>query len=73
MTGPGTGRGEITVILPPEPPEPNPEAARVPLRTLLKACEKQYGHEYLSAGESEPQGRTRYSGQPYGRPSSSPG
>ena len=53
MAEPGTGRGEITVILPPEPPELNPEAARVLLRILLKAHEKQYGHEYLPAEESK--------------------
>jgi hypothetical protein len=32
-------RDKITVILPPEPPELNPEAARVLLRILLKAHE----------------------------------
>jgi hypothetical protein len=51
MTKPGTGREEITVVLPPEPPELNPEAARVLLRILLKAYKKQYGHEYLPTEE----------------------
>jgi hypothetical protein len=37
MAKPGPEREEITVILPPEPPELNPEAARVLLRILLKA------------------------------------
>jgi hypothetical protein len=49
MPKPGTGRDEITVILPPEPTELNPEAARVLLRILLKAYEKQSGHEYPPA------------------------
>jgi len=49
----GTGQEEITVMLPPEPPELNPEAARVLLRVLLKAYEKQYGHEYTPAAEPE--------------------
>jgi hypothetical protein len=40
------------VVLPPEPPELNPEAARVLLRILLKAYEKQFGHEY-SPGRGE--------------------
>jgi hypothetical protein len=40
------------VILPPEPPELNPEAARVLLRILLKAYEKQFGHEYSPAAEN---------------------
>jgi hypothetical protein len=52
MAKPGTGRQEITVVLPPEPPELNPEAARVLLRILLKAYKKKYGHEYRPAGES---------------------
>jgi hypothetical protein len=30
MAKPGPERDEITVILPPEPPELNPEAARAP-------------------------------------------
>lgn len=42
----GSGRDEITVVLPPEPPELSPEAARALLRILLKAYEKQYGHPY---------------------------
>ena len=46
MAEPVPKRDEITVILPPEPPELNPEAARVLLRILLKAYEKQFGHEY---------------------------
>jgi hypothetical protein len=41
MSASGTGREEIVVVLPPEPPELNPEAARVLLRILLKAYEKQ--------------------------------
>jgi hypothetical protein len=51
MAKSGTGRDEITVILPPEPPELNPEAARVLLRILLKAYEKQFGHEFSPAAE----------------------
>jgi hypothetical protein len=42
MAKPGAGRHEITVILPPEPPELNPEAARVLLKILLKAYEKKW-------------------------------
>lgn len=53
MAQPGAGRDEITVILPPEPPELNPEAARVLLKILLKAYEKQYGHEYQGIPEPE--------------------
>ena len=49
MAKSGTRRDEITVILSPEPPELNPEAARVLLRILLKAYEKQFGHEYSPA------------------------
>lgn len=41
MAKPGVGRDEITVVLPPEPPELTPEAARVLLRILIKAYEKQ--------------------------------
>ena len=52
MAKPGPARDEITVILPPEPPELNPEAARVLLRILLKAYEKQFGHEYSPAAEN---------------------
>lgn len=52
MAKPGPGRDEITVILPPEPPELNPEAARVLLRILLKAYEKQFGHDYPPAAET---------------------
>jgi hypothetical protein len=51
MAKSGTGRDEITVILPPEPPELNPEAACVLLRILLKAYEKQFGHEFSPAAE----------------------
>jgi len=51
MAKSGTGRDEITVILPPEPPELNPEAARALLRILLKAYEKQFGHEFSPAAE----------------------
>jgi len=39
MAGREARRDKITVILPPEPPELNPEAARVLLRILLNACE----------------------------------
>ncbi len=53
MAKPGPERDEITVILPPEPPELNPEAARVLLRILLKAYEKQFGHEYSPDAEIE--------------------
>jgi hypothetical protein len=52
-----TGRDEITVILSPEPSELNPEAARVLLRVLLNAHEKQYGHEYQPGTEPSPSGR----------------
>lgn len=56
MAKPATGPGEITVILPPEPPQLNPGAARVLLKILLKAYEKQHGHEYQGARESESSG-----------------
>lgn len=46
MAKPVPEREEITVILPPEPPELNPGAARALLRILLKAYEKEFGHEY---------------------------
>jgi hypothetical protein len=36
----GPGRGEVTVILPPGPPELNPEAVRGLMKILLKAYEK---------------------------------
>jgi hypothetical protein len=42
----GLERDEITVIMPDEPPQLNPEAAHALLRILLKAYEKQFGHEY---------------------------
>jgi hypothetical protein len=42
-------RDEITVILPPEPPELKAEAARVLLRILSKAHDKQFGSN--AAGE----------------------
>jgi hypothetical protein len=48
-----TEQEEITVMLPPEPPELNPEAARVLLRILLKAYKKQYGHEYTPSADPE--------------------
>lgn len=51
MAKSGAGRDEITVILPPEPPELNPEAARALLRILLAAYEKQFGHEFSPAVE----------------------
>lgn len=47
----GSGRDEITVVLPPEPPDLNPEAARVMLRILLKAYEKAHGHPYTPGAE----------------------
>lgn len=47
------GRDEITVILPPEPPELNPEAARVLLRILLKAHDKQFGSGGAGTAETE--------------------
>lgn len=43
MAKPGPEHEEITVILPPEPPELNPGAARALLRILLKAYEEQFG------------------------------
>lgn len=49
MARSGTGRDEITVVMPSEPPELNPEAARVLLKILLKAYEKQFGREYSPA------------------------
>jgi hypothetical protein len=52
MAKPGTGREAVTMIMPPEPPELNPEAARVLLRILLKAYEKKFGHEYPPPAES---------------------
>jgi hypothetical protein len=48
----GAKRDEITVILPPEPPELNPEAARVLLRILLKAYAKQFGSNETDATEN---------------------
>jgi hypothetical protein len=48
----GTGREEITVILPLEPPELNSEGARVLLEILLKAYKKQFGREYPPAAEN---------------------
>jgi hypothetical protein len=51
----GSGRDEITVVLPPEPPELNPEAARAMLRILLKAYEKKYGRPYTPGAEPEPE------------------
>jgi hypothetical protein len=42
----GSGRDEITVVLPPGPPELSPEAARALPGILLKADEKTYGHPY---------------------------
>ena len=53
MAKPGAGRQEITVILPSEPPELNPEAARVLLKILLKAYEKKFGHEYPGTPEPD--------------------
>lgn len=41
----GTGRDEITVALPPEPRELNPEAAYA----LLKAHVKQFGTHYWAS------------------------
>ena len=49
MANHGPERDEIKVFLPPEPLELNRKAARVLLRILLKACEKQYGHQYPPA------------------------
>jgi hypothetical protein len=40
------------VILPPEPPKLNPEAARGLLKILLDAYEKEFGHEYPPSTES---------------------
>jgi hypothetical protein len=47
------GSGEITVVLPPEPPELNTEAARVLLRILLKAYEKQFGSDETATADSQ--------------------
>lgn len=52
MAKPRPEREEITVILPPEPPKLNPEAARVLLRIMLKAYEKEFGHEYPPPAET---------------------
>ena len=52
MAKPGPKREEITVILPSEPPELNPEAAGALLRILLKAYEKEFGHEYPPTAET---------------------
>jgi hypothetical protein len=60
MAKSGAGREEITVVLPLEPPELNPEAASVLLRILLKAYDKQCasdadGHtETCSAPKRDP-------------------
>lgn len=51
MAKPDPERDEITVIMPDEPPQLNPAAARVMLRILLKAYEKQFGHEYSPDSE----------------------
>jgi hypothetical protein len=48
----GSGRDEITVVLPPGPPELSPEAARALPGILLKADEKTYGHPYASRAVS---------------------
>jgi hypothetical protein len=48
----GAEQDEITVILPPEPPELNPEAAQVLLRILLKAYEKQVGNHEAGAAKT---------------------
>lgn len=45
-------RDEITVILTDEPPQLNPEAAHALLKILLKAYEKQFGHEYPPTAET---------------------
>jgi hypothetical protein len=42
----GPERDEITVIMPAESPKLNPEAVNALRRILLKAYEKQFGHEY---------------------------
>jgi hypothetical protein len=55
MTRRGSGREAITVVLPPGPPELNPEAASALLRVLLKAYEKKYGHPYTPGAEPDPQ------------------
>jgi hypothetical protein len=55
-----TERSEpVTVILPPEPPELTPGAARVLLRILLKAHQKQLAEEQEAdapSGTSAPRG-----------------
>jgi hypothetical protein len=51
MTKHGPERDEITVIMPDEPPQLNPEAARALLRILLKAYEKKFGHAYSPTAE----------------------
>lgn len=53
MTKHEAERDPITVILPPEPPELNPEAARVLLRILLKAYEEQFGSSETDTTEKE--------------------
>ncbi len=45
-------RDEIIVILPPEPPELKAEAARVLLRILSKAHDKQFGSNATGNAES---------------------
>lgn len=51
MARPEPEDDKITVILPPEPPKLNPEAARALLRILLKAYEEQFGSEYSPTTE----------------------
>jgi len=51
MAKPGSGREKVTVILPPEPPELTPEAARVLLRILVKAYEEQCASDAATAAD----------------------
>lgn len=51
MAKPVSGREKVTVILPPDPPELTPEAARVLLRILLKAYEEQCASDAATAAD----------------------
>jgi hypothetical protein len=54
MAARGSGRDKVTVIMPPEPPDLSPGAARALLKILLKAYEKEHGHPYTPGAEPEP-------------------
>jgi hypothetical protein len=53
MAKPVPEHEKITVILPPEPPELNPGAARALMRILLQAYEKEFGHGYPRTATEE--------------------